>query len=201
VAQSSKSREKPAMRNQRASGSTAENGDDWSDALERIVEDWQTQRPDIDASPMLVLARIARIEAMKRPFINSVFTRFELNSGLFDVLAALRRAGPPYRCTPTYLAESTMLTTGGITGRLDKLEAAGMVERERSDDDRRIAYAKLTPKGLEVVDVLVGEHLENERDLLASLSEERLQRLREDLAALEHSVYLATGGRMEGPGQ
>lgn len=200
MARSSKNREVPALRNTRASASTAENGD-WNDALERIVEDWETQRPDIDASPMLVLARIARIEAMKRPFINSVFARFDLNSGLFDVLAALRRAGPPYRCTPTYLAESTMLTTGGITGRLDKLETAGMVERERSDNDRRIAYAKLTKKGLETVDILVGEHLENERGLLATLSEERLARLREDLAALEHSVYLATGGRMEGDGQ
>ena len=200
MARSSKNREVPALRNRRASASNAENGD-WNDALERIVEDWKTQRPDIDASPMLVLARIARIEAMKRPFINSVFARFDLNSGLFDVLAALRRAGPPYRCTPTYLAESTMLTTGGITGRLDKLETAGMVERERSDNDRRIAYAKLTTKGLETVDILVGEHLENERGLLAALSEERLARLREDLAALEHSVYLATGGRMEGDGQ
>jgi DNA-binding MarR family transcriptional regulator len=200
VARSSKNVEKPALRNAGAGGSNTDNGD-WSDALERIVEDWETQRPDIDASPMLVLARIARIEAMKRPFINSVFARFDLNSGLFDVLAALRRAGPPFRCTPTYLAESTMLTTGGITGRLDKLEAAGLVERERSDDDRRIAYAKLTPKGLEIVDVLVGEHLDNERDLLAALSEERVARLREDLAALEHSVYLATGGRMESPGQ
>jgi DNA-binding MarR family transcriptional regulator len=198
VARSSKSRAKPALQNTGKSGSDGSDGN-WTDALARIVEDWQSQRPDIDVSPMLVLARIARIEAMKRPVINSVFVRSDLNSGLFDVLAALRRAGPPYRCTPTYLAESTMLTTGGITGRLDKLEAAGMVERERSEDDRRIAYAKLTPKGLKVVDRLVREHLENEQRLLAALSPERLERLREDLAALEQSVYLATGGRMEGP--
>jgi len=169
------------------------------DSLERIIADWRREVPSIDVSPMRILARIARIEAMKRPYLHSTFAQHGLSAGLFDVLAALRRASPPYRSTPTELAESTMLTTGGITGRLDKLEALGLIEREPSRDDRRVTYAKLTALGFETIDVVLDEHLENERQLLASLTRPQVARLAKDLAALERSVRAATGGHMEVP--
>lgn len=168
-------------------------------SLERIIDDWRREVPNIDVSPMRILARIARIEAMKRPYLHSTFAEHGLNAGLFDVLAALRRASEPYRSTPTELAESTMLTTGGITGRLDKLEALGLIEREPSRDDRRVTYAKLTALGLQTVDAVLDEHLANERRLLASLTTAQVGRLAKDLAALERSVRAATGGRMEVP--
>jgi DNA-binding MarR family transcriptional regulator len=170
------------------------------DAVERIIADWQAELPDLDVSPMRILARIARIEGMKAPYLRASFARHGLNAGLFDVLAALRRKGHPYRGTPTELAKSTMLTTGGITGRLDKLEEAGLIEREPSSRDRRITYVKLTHSGLEILDRVLDEHLRNERRLLAGLSAAQQKRLAADLADLEHSVRVETGGRMETAG-
>jgi DNA-binding MarR family transcriptional regulator len=171
--------------------------DDAVDSLERIIENWKTQRPDVDTSPMWLLARLARIEAMKRPYLGRVFTPHGLNSGLFDALAALRRTGPPYRSTPTALAKATMLTTGGITGRLDALESAGLIVREASRSDRRVTYARLTPNGVKVVDELLDELVEAEQRLIAGLSQTQIQRLTKDLRDFEESVRAVTGGHME----
>lgn len=167
------------------------------DSLELIIEHWREQRPDVDTSPMWLLARMARVEAMKRPYLRRVFQEHNLNSGLFDALAALRRIGPPYRSTPTSLAKATMLTTGGITGRLDSLENAGLIVREASRKDRRVTYAKLTPKGVQTVDAVLDELVAAERELIAGLSKAQIDRLTKDLRAFEESVRAATGGRME----
>ncbi len=165
--------------------------DEWSDAVERIINDWKSELPDVDASPMRIIARVARLETIIAPYLRAAFARDKLNVGLFDVLAALRRAGQPYRSTPTELARSTMLTTGGITGRIDKLEEAGLIEREPSGRDRRVTYVKLTPGGLAVVDRALESLLETEFRLLQGLSPAELKRLAADLASLERSIYEA----------
>lgn len=176
---------------------TTQAGKGRADSLERIIENWKALRPDVDTSPMWLVARIARIEAMKRPFLRRIFAPHGLNSGLFDALAALRRNGPPYRSTPTALAKATMLTTGGITGRLDALESSGLIVREASPEDRRVTYAKLTSRGLDIVDPLLEELVEAERKLIAGLSPAQIRRLTKDLCDLEESVRAATGGHME----
>jgi DNA-binding MarR family transcriptional regulator len=163
-----------------------------ADSLDIIIDEWAEQRPDLDPSPMGILARIARIEAMKRPYLERVFIKHQISAGLFDVLAALRRAGHPYRRTPTELAATTMLTTGGMTGRLDRLEAMGLVEREAYPNDRRVSYARLSSAGLKLIDIVIAEHLENEERLLAFLSPRQRERLARDLRALERSVVEAT---------
>lgn len=178
-------------------GADAPEDENSVDSLELIIENWRVQRPDVDTSPMWLLARMGRIEAMKRPFLRRVFRQHGLNSGLFDALAALRRIGEPYRSTPTMLAKATMLTTGGITGRLDALEQAGLIVREASRKDRRVTYAKLTPRGVEVVDAVLNDLVEAERQLISGLSKGQIERLTKDLRAFEDSVRAVTGGRME----
>src|SRR3954453_24243087 len=180
-----------------ASKSVAAEPEEKVDSLEVIIDNWRTQRPDVDTSPMWLLARMGRIEAMKRPYLRRIFSAHDLNSGLFDALAALRRIGPPYRSTPTALAKATMLTPGGITGRLDALENAGLIVREASREDRRVTYAKLTPKGVGVVDAVLDDLVEAERELIAGLSKAQIDRLTKDLRDFEDSVRAATGGRME----
>jgi DNA-binding MarR family transcriptional regulator len=174
-----------------ASGRDPSGGGEWSDTVERIIADWHAELPEVDTSPIRIIARVARLETMIAPYLRASFARDKLTVGLFDVLAALRRSGRPYRRTPTELAKLTMLTTGGITGRVDRLEEAGLIEREPSDSDRRITYVKLTPRGLEVVDHALRSLLETERRLLEGLTKAQMKRLADDLADLERSVFEA----------
>lgn len=167
---------------------TREHGYHAPDGVDAIIEQWRQVRPDLDPSPMGILARIARIEAMKKSSQEKVFARHGLSSGLFDVLAALRRSGPPYRLTPSELAATTMLTTGGMTGRLDKLEATGLIERQPDREDRRVVFTKLTDKGLALIDRVVEEHLANEERMLTGLTRTQREQLASGLAVCEKSI-------------
>jgi DNA-binding MarR family transcriptional regulator len=158
------------------------------DGVDAIIEQWRQVRPDLDPSPMGILARIGRIELMKKSSQEKVFARHGLSSGLFDVLAALRRSGPPYRLTPSELAATTMLTTGGMTGRLDKLEATGLIERQPDREDRRVVFTKLTDKGLALIDRVVEEHLANEERMLTGLTRTQREQLASGLAVCEKSI-------------
>ena len=146
------------------------------DGVDLILEQWRRERPDLDATPMGVIGRISRLSRELERRLEPVYARHGLESGLFDVLATLRRAGPPHRLRPTDLAESLMLTSSGATKRLDRLEQAGLIARRPDPSDRRGILIELTPAGRRLVDSTVAEHVANESNLLSALTRaERLQ--------------------------
>lgn len=161
------------------------------DAVDRIVQQWTAQRPDLDVSALQVLGRMHRCFIQYQASVNALFARYDLNMAAFDVLAALRRSGAPYRMTAGELAASSLVTTGGITLRIDRLQDAGLVERQRIDEDRRVVYAQLTSKGLEVIDRIAEAHFENELRLLAGIPEAGRMRLAGMLKDLEASIVAA----------
>lgn len=139
------------------------------DAVERIVEQWHQQRPDLDPSPMLLIGRLHRLAALLEAELKPIFAEAGLGDGDFDVLATLRRAGSPFRLTPGQLAASTMVTTGATSKRLDRLQARGLVERASSTADGRGRIVALTPAGRSLVDAVVERHVANEQRLVADL--------------------------------
>jgi DNA-binding MarR family transcriptional regulator len=159
------------------------------DAVDRITSQWRQERPDLDPTPMGVIGRVSRIAALVQRELDRVFGQHGLAGGDFDVLATLRRAGSPYRLTPGALSRSTMVTTGGMTKRLDRLEAMGVIRREPDPHDRRGKLIALTDSGRTLIDTVVEAHLRNEERLLASLSPAKrgqlVRLLRELLLTLE----------------
>jgi DNA-binding MarR family transcriptional regulator len=140
------------------------------DAIDHIVEQWKRERPELDSSPTHVLQRITRLGLLQEASFADVMTRYDLTWGDFLVLAALRRAGPPYAMNPTALYASVILSSGGMTKRLDRLEHAGLVDRRPDPADRRGRLVALTPHGKDVVDRAAVDHLANEERLLGALS-------------------------------
>jgi DNA-binding MarR family transcriptional regulator len=132
---------------------------------------WRQERPDIDPFPMELLGRLGEItQIIMRDRLNPFFMQHGLQSGEFDVLATLRRSGAPYELTPTQLYEAAMLSSGGMTARIDRLERDGLVVRRRHPTDRRGTLVALAPKGLSLIDAMLAEHVENERSALAGLT-------------------------------
>ncbi len=169
------------------------------DAVDVVLAQWSSVRPDLDASPIAVIGRVSRLARLTERRLGENFARFGIESWMYDVLATLRRAGPPYETTAGELVRQTMVTTGAITNRIDRLEERGLVERA-SDHDRRKVRVRLTRTGLSLVDEVAVAHLATERELLAPLSE----RQRRELAALLRSVLLGLGdaagtGRLAAP--
>jgi DNA-binding MarR family transcriptional regulator len=140
------------------------------DRVDEIVLLWSQARPDLDAEPMAPIGRILRLARHYERELAPVYRAKGLDFGLFDVLATLRRVGPPYRLTPGELHDWCMVTSGGMSARLQRLEEAGLVARRQDETDGRIVHVELTPRGLEVVDELVMRHLEREEELLAALT-------------------------------
>ncbi|WP_162958385.1 MarR family winged helix-turn-helix transcriptional regulator [Nocardia yunnanensis] len=141
------------------------------DAVDAIREQWRQERPDLDGEAMAILSRLARLLAVGTQQVESVFTAHGLQTGEFDVLATLRRSGEPYELTPSGLADTLMMSRAGMTGRLDRLEQAGLVRRIADPGDRRSVKVALTDRGLQLIDVVVTEHFENETRMLSVLSE------------------------------
>ncbi|AWB88389.1 MarR family winged helix-turn-helix transcriptional regulator [Salinibacterium hongtaonis] len=148
-----------------------------SDRVSRIQQEWRRERPDLDASPQGVIGRLHRLAAHLTHELGTVYERHGLTEGEFDVLAALRRAGAPFERAPSELAHHTMVTTGAMTKRIDRLEKAGLVARRRSETDGRGRVIALTPHGREVIDGAMTEHMDNERSLLDPLSAEQVAEL------------------------
>jgi DNA-binding MarR family transcriptional regulator len=140
------------------------------DVVDDLVDQWRRERPDLDLAPMATIGRLGRVMAHLGPRIEDVFARHGLTTADFDVLAALRRAGEPFAMRPTDLSRLLMLSPAGMTNRLDRLDAAGLVERSPDPHDRRSWTIALTARGREVVDAAVTEHVANEAELLAPLS-------------------------------
>ncbi|GAA2658560.1 MULTISPECIES: MarR family transcriptional regulator [Actinosynnema] len=142
------------------------------DRVARIQAEWARERPDVDVSPQGVIGRLHRLAAALMEEISVVYRRHGLGEGEFDVLAALRRAGAPYERAPGELAQHTMVTTGAITKRLDRLERDGLVTRRMTDGDGRRRVVALTEAGKRVFDRAFSEHMANERRLLDLLDPE-----------------------------
>ncbi|WP_421592128.1 MarR family winged helix-turn-helix transcriptional regulator [Shinella sp. M27] len=140
------------------------------DHVDRILAQWNRERPDLDVEPMGLLGRIARLRTHLAREIEKALAAHGLNSASFDVLATLRRSGPPYRLSPGDLIATTMVSSGTMTNRLDQLEKAGLIERANNPDDRRGVIIALTPKGLALVDAAVTDHVENQHKLLGGLN-------------------------------
>ena len=140
------------------------------DAVDDLVDQWRAQRPDLQPDVMGTFGRFARIYAHATRAIEDTLAQWKLQMGEFDVLAAIRRSGPPYTIAPSRLTRSLMLSPSGITSRLDRLEKLGLIERKSSPEDRRSLLVVLTPAGKRVVDEAVTAHVANETKLLAGLT-------------------------------
>ena len=146
------------------------------DQVDRIVEAWRRERPDLDTDPMQVLSRVSRLAHHLDKRRREAFARVQAHgAGLelweFDVLAALRRAGPPYELSPSELLAETLVTSGTMTTRVEKLAARGLVERlRRETGDRRGVRVVLTPQGRRAADAALESLLDHEHELLAGLS-------------------------------
>ncbi|MCU1480422.1 MAG: marR [Subtercola sp.] len=140
------------------------------DRVARIQQDWARERPDLDVTPQGVIGRLHRLAAHLTTELTAVYEKHGLGEGEFDVLAALRRAGSPYERAPGELAQHTMVTTGAMTKRLDRLTAAGLVVRRNAEGDGRRRVVALTPRGVDVIDAAFTDHMANEHRLVDQLS-------------------------------
>ncbi len=147
------------------------------DAVDRIAEQWQAQRPDVETLPMTVLGRMWRISKHAEKHISDLHKQFGLTQGEFDVLATLRRSGEPYSLTPSELFNTMMLSSGAMTNRLDRLEEKGMILREHSTEDRRSVTVSLTETGRNLIDKALTAHVDTQANLLGTLSPEQQEQL------------------------
>jgi DNA-binding MarR family transcriptional regulator len=154
--------------------------DPQGDDVDSIVRAWQRERPDLDVTPLHVLSRVSRLARRLDLDRAQAFAEHELEGWEFDVLSALRRSGPPYQLSPGQLVRETLVTSGTMTNRVDRLERRGLVARSPDPHDRRGVIVQLTATGQRTVDAAMADLLDRERALLAELSEHD----REDLAAL-----------------
>ncbi|AUY48028.1 MULTISPECIES: MarR family winged helix-turn-helix transcriptional regulator [Streptomycetaceae] len=148
-----------------------------ADHVDRLVRQWGAERPDLDVSPMEVIGRLKRLTRLVEAELKRNFAAHDLDTPSFDVLATLKRSGPPYRLTPTGLMESAMVTSGAISQRLDRLEARGLVTRTPSGSDGRSRDVALTPEGHALVDRALPDHLTTERRILADLDPQQTEAL------------------------
>lgn len=141
-----------------------------ADEVERLVEAWQRERPDLDVRPMHVLSRVTRLARHLDLARRQAFTAHRLETWEFDVLSALRRAGAPYQLSPGRLLHETLVTSGTMTNRVDRLVAKGLVERSADPGDRRGVLVRLTAAGRARVDAALEGLLQSEQVLLSDLS-------------------------------
>ncbi len=142
-----------------------------TDPVDELLAQWRRERPDIDFAPMGLIGRVGRLSALIGRSIDAELGDHALTVGEFDVLAALRRSGAPFELKPTDLSRALMLSPAGMTNRLDRLEAAGHVERRMDPDDRRSYLVRLSKQGRSTIDRAVVAHVDNETRLLAPLTE------------------------------
>jgi DNA-binding MarR family transcriptional regulator len=147
------------------------------DRVDKAINQWSQERPDLDVSSMELIGRIARIYKFLGLRITKTFSEHGLNAANFDVLATLRRSGPPYALSPNNLISSTMVTSGTMTNRIDQLTRAGLVERIKNPDDGRSVVVSLTKAGFELIDAAVTDHVATQEQLTSGLSKDEQKRL------------------------
>jgi DNA-binding MarR family transcriptional regulator len=154
------------------------------DRIDEIVGQWRTERPDVDTAALALFGRLFRIAQLADAELAPTLRDHGLEPAWFNLLAALRRAGPPYELNPTELMRATLVSSGGMTKRLDRLEEAGLVERLPDPGDRRGTRVRLTLAGKAVIDKTLGIHVANEERLLRALNKADRRKLDELLRAL-----------------
>lgn len=159
-----------------------------TDEVDDIVASWERERPDLDLSPMHVLSRVSRLAHHLDRARRTSFAEHGLEPWEFDVLSALRRSGPPYQLSPGRLVVETMVTSGTMTNRVDRLAERSLVAREPDPADRRGVLVTLTPAGRRAVDAALDELLRQERALLSSLSDDEAAALAASLRTLARHV-------------
>ncbi len=159
-----------------------------TDPVDRLLEQWRRERPDLDTRPMGVVGRVSRVARRIDLAQRATFARYDLDPPAFDVLATLRRSGQPFALTAGDLMRTAMVTSGAITQRLDRLEARGLVRRGPHPGDGRVVVVTLTPAGRELVDRVLPDHLATEERLLAALSPQQRTALADLLRTLDGSL-------------
>lgn len=150
------------------------------DEVDRIIAAWERERPDLHTAPLSVFSRISRLARHLDRARRTAFAQHGLELWEFDVLAALRRSGPPYELTPGILLTQTMVSSGTMTNRIDRLVVHGLVKRAADPDDRRVVQVRLTEAGLATVDAAMSDLLRIETEALGEMPDAD----RDDLAAL-----------------
>jgi len=159
-----------------------------ADHVDLVLEQWRTRRPDLDPSPMGIIGRMGRLGALFDAELRRNFAKHDLDRASFDVLATLRRSNAEHSLTPAGLMHSSMVTSGAISQRLDRLESRGLDTRAPSETDRRGVLVTLTPEGLELIDKVLPTHIDTESQLLAGLSQTEREQLADLLRALLESL-------------
>jgi DNA-binding MarR family transcriptional regulator len=155
------------------------------DRAQKAAQQWARERPELDVGPMVLLGRLAEAGVViMRDHINPLFARHGLQPGEFDVLATLRRSGSPYALTPTDLYEAAMISSGSMTNRIDRLEKAGLVQRQPNPRDGRGTLVALSPAGLALIDGAVTGHVANQQAIVSGLTDEEQAQLSALLAKL-----------------
>jgi DNA-binding MarR family transcriptional regulator len=147
------------------------------DGVDRIVGQWRQERPDLDTTAMEIFGRVYRLAGAGGEAVENAYAKFGIGRAEFDVLATLRRSGAPYELPPSTLAASMMLSSGGTTARLDRLEKAGLIIRRPSETDRRSVLVRLSDKGREIIDQAVGAGLSEQQRLLRHMEPAKVKRL------------------------
>lgn len=161
-----------------------------SDHVSQILEQWNRERPDLDTRPIAVIGRLHRVGDALRERLLEVYRRYGLGEGEFDILATLRRSGDPYELTPGELATQTMVTSGAVSKRLDRLESGGYVSRRGRDGDGRGRVVALTDSGRMLIDDAFAAHMANEAELLRPVSAADRAALERILAAWAEQLGL-----------
>ena len=154
------------------------------DAVEYFMEQWKRERPEVDIGPVAMFGRLARLNGLVQERLDAVFAEHGLRAWEFDVLATLRRSGPPYSLTPGELDRAQLITSGTTTHRITGLEKRGYVSRVRDEDDRRVVHVQLTQLGRRVFDAAHDAHMANEHAILGLMSGADSAKLIEGLTAL-----------------
>ena len=163
-------------------------GETKEDLVDRLLSDWSRERPDLDVSAMAVVGRILQLGQVLEARANTALKTAGIAYTDFDVLATLRRSGPPWRLTPTALRRSVLLTSGAMTACLNRLEAQGLIIREPSIDDRRVLAAVLTERGRILADQAAQIRFAESQDALSGLTHDQIMTLGQLLRALATSL-------------
>jgi DNA-binding MarR family transcriptional regulator len=153
-----------------------------------IIAQWQREKPKFDIGPMALFGALARAFLLTSPVIEKFMLKHGVARGMFDVLAALRRTGSPYRLPPSKLSKSLMLSGAGMTNRLDRLETLRLIVRQPEPNDRRSVRIQLTPKGLQLVEKLIPQLVEIEKQFVADFGDANIKKLTQLLVALNKKL-------------
>ena len=158
------------------------------DDVDRILDQWKQARPDLDVGPMETIGRVNRLSAALRHRMEEIWKSYGLNAASFDVLATLRRWPDPRGLTPHDLLNATMVTSGTMTNRIDRLEKSGLVERVTNPDDGRSVLVRLTPTGHDLIDNAIKDHVKKQHELVHGLSGEQMRTLNKLLATFMNAL-------------